>query len=71
MILCVCHNVNESTFREGVQAGKITNLGQACAQLKIGLECGQCCQEAKRILEEERLKKLATRQSHNDPGKPS
>jgi len=70
MILCVCHNVSESTFRKGVQAG-ITNLGQACAQLKIGLDCGQCCLEAKRIIEEERQKKFAAPLSHTDPDKPT
>jgi bacterioferritin-associated ferredoxin len=52
MILCVCHNISESTFKEKVREGLVP-FGKACETLSLGQCCGKCCSDAKRIMDEE------------------
>ncbi|HJV75894.1 MAG TPA: (2Fe-2S)-binding protein [Noviherbaspirillum sp.] len=51
MIICVCHNVSETSIRRAVDSGA-TSMPQLREQLSVGTCCGKCNSCAKTILRE-------------------
>jgi bacterioferritin-associated ferredoxin len=49
MYICICHNVTDTQVETAIDNGS-TSMKQLSDELKIGSQCGKCCQCTKRIL---------------------
>jgi bacterioferritin-associated ferredoxin len=57
MITCICHGVSEEVIRESIRSGNWTceSIGRDC---NAGAECGSCCNEICKMINEEKRKRL-------------
>lgn len=49
MYVCICHGVTDTHIETAVDKGAHT-MKQLSRELKIGSQCGKCCQCCKRVL---------------------
>ncbi|WP_281556167.1 (2Fe-2S)-binding protein [Thalassomonas sp. RHCl1] len=49
MYVCICHGVTDSKIAETIDDGAHT-MKELTAELKVGSQCGKCCQCTKKIL---------------------
>jgi len=49
MYVCICHGVTDKQIESSIEDGAMT-MKQLSAELKIGSQCGKCCQCAKKVL---------------------
>ena len=49
MYICICHSVTDTQIEAAIDKGS-TTMKQLCSKLKVGSQCGKCCQCAKRVL---------------------
>jgi len=49
MYICICHGVTDTQIEATIDKGS-TTMKQLCSKLKVGSQCGKCCQCTKRIL---------------------
>ena len=48
--VCICHGVNDETIESVIESGA-TTMKQLSTQLKVGSQCGKCCQCVKKVLD--------------------
>ena len=49
MYVCICHGVTDTQINSAIDDGAHT-MKQLSSELKIGSQCGKCCQCSKRVL---------------------
>ncbi|WDE06441.1 (2Fe-2S)-binding protein [Thalassomonas viridans] len=49
MYVCICHGVTDNEIVESIDNGAQT-IKELTAELKVGSQCGKCCQCTKKIL---------------------
>ncbi len=49
MYICICHGVTDTQIEAAIDNGS-TSLQLLSSELKIGSQCGKCCQCTKRVL---------------------
>ncbi|NQZ82810.1 MAG: (2Fe-2S)-binding protein [Colwellia sp.] len=49
MYVCICHGVTDKQIETAVEAGA-TTMKKLSVELKVGSQCGKCCQCAKKVL---------------------
>ncbi len=49
MYICICHGVTDTQIEAAIENGS-TSMKQLSDELKVGSQCGKCCQCAKRVL---------------------
>ncbi len=49
MYICLCHGITNSQVETAIEQGAQT-LKQLSSELKIGSQCGKCCQSTKQVL---------------------
>lgn len=49
MYICICHGVTDQKIEQAIDNGSLT-MKQLSAELKVGSQCGKCCQCTKKIL---------------------
>jgi bacterioferritin-associated ferredoxin len=49
MYVCICHGVTDTQIESAIDNGAHT-MKQLSNELKIGSQCGKCCQSSKRFL---------------------
>jgi len=49
MYVCICNAVTDKQIEASVEDGA-TTMKQLSAELKVGSQCGKCCQCAKKVL---------------------
>jgi len=49
MYICICHGVTDSQIESAVDDGA-TTMKQLTNELKVGSQCGKCCQCTKKVL---------------------
>jgi bacterioferritin-associated ferredoxin len=49
MYVCICHGVTDTQIEAAVDNGAHT-MKQLCSELKVGSQCGKCCQCSKQVL---------------------
>ncbi|NQY87339.1 MAG: (2Fe-2S)-binding protein [Colwellia sp.] len=49
MYVCICHGVTDTQIETAIDNGAHT-MKQLSSELKIGSQCGKCCQCSKRLL---------------------
>jgi len=49
MYVCICHGVTDTQIETAIDNGAHT-MKQLSSELKIGSQCGKCCQCSKRVL---------------------
>ncbi|GAA0810053.1 (2Fe-2S)-binding protein [Colwellia sp. D2M02] len=49
MYICICHGVTDTQIEAAIENGS-TTLQQLNKELKVGSQCGKCCQCTKRVL---------------------
>ncbi len=49
MYVCICHGVTDTHIESAIDNGA-TTMRALSKELKVGSQCGQCCQCAKKVL---------------------
>jgi bacterioferritin-associated ferredoxin len=49
MYICICHGVTDTQIEAAIDNGS-TSMKQLSNELKVGSQCGKCCQCTKRVL---------------------
>jgi bacterioferritin-associated ferredoxin len=49
MFICICHGVTDTQIESAIDNGA-ESMKQLTRELKVGSQCGKCCQCTKRIL---------------------
>lgn len=49
MYVCLCKGITDRALREAASRG-ISDIRQACRELGVGSECGQCKQQVREVL---------------------
>ena len=49
MYICICHGVTDTQIEAAIDNGS-TSMKQLSSELKVGSQCGKCCQCTKRVL---------------------
>jgi len=49
MYVCICHGVTDSQIETAIDNGAHT-IKQLSEELKVGSQCGKCCQCTKKVL---------------------
>jgi bacterioferritin-associated ferredoxin len=49
MYICLCHGVTDTQIESAIDDGA-TTMKQLASELKVGSQCGKCCQCAKSVL---------------------
>ncbi|TYK64420.1 (2Fe-2S)-binding protein [Colwellia echini] len=49
MYVCLCHGVTDKQIETAIDNGAET-MKSLATELKVGTQCGKCCQCAKRVL---------------------
>lgn len=49
MYVCICHGVTDTQIEAAIDDGHRT-MKQLTKELKIGSQCGKCCQCSKKVL---------------------
>ena len=49
MFVCICHGVTDTQIESAIDDGAET-MKQLSEKLKVGSQCGKCCQCTKRVL---------------------
>lgn len=60
MYICLCHGITDSKIESAIDNGA-TTMKQLTSELKVGSQCGKCCQCTKRVLNN-RLMQIAEAQ---------
>lgn len=62
MFVCICHGVSDKTIEASIEDGA-TTFKQLKAELKVGSQCGKCCNCAKQVLNRKLLQIAEPQQS--------
>lgn len=54
MYICICHGITDTQIEEAIDNGAET-LKAISTELKVGSQCGKCCQCTKRVLNKKLL----------------
>jgi bacterioferritin-associated ferredoxin len=49
MYICLCHGITDTQIESAIDSGAET-MKQLKCELKVGTQCGKCCQCAKKVL---------------------
>lgn len=49
MYVCLCHGVTDRQIERAIDDGA-TTMKQLSTELKVGSQCGKCCQTTKKVL---------------------
>jgi bacterioferritin-associated ferredoxin len=60
MYICICHGVTDTQIEAAIDNGS-TSMKQLSSELKVGSQCGKCCQCTKRVLNR-KLVQIATQE---------
>lgn len=61
MYICLCHGVTDTQIESAIDNGAAT-MKELTNELKVGSQCGKCCQCTKRVLNN-KLLQIAEAQS--------
>lgn len=51
MYICICNNITDKQIEHAVKNDGVCSMGDLCGQLGVASCCGQCRQEAAKVLE--------------------
>jgi len=49
MYICLCHGVTDTQIESAIDDGA-TTMKELTSELKVGSQCGKCCQCTKKVL---------------------